>query len=134
MLLSLVWESGTARCGTRGCDFITSYVPLAIGFVTCLLIDVFLQSNGPFEMLNILPEFFKLSSLPPGSIKLKSYAGRSLLSGFLSAPAAKKRGNLLELLDAFPESQFVLIGDSGEQDLELYTEYVFLKFPAKHKS
>ncbi|KAF7770671.1 hypothetical protein Agabi119p4_6645 [Agaricus bisporus var. burnettii] len=79
-------------------------------------------SNGPFEYLSILHEFFSLSKLPPGSIKLKSYAGRSLLSGLLSAPAARKRAGVIEILDSFPDSQFILIGDSGEQDLELYAD------------
>ncbi|EKM82035.1 hypothetical protein AGABI1DRAFT_35522, partial [Agaricus bisporus var. burnettii JB137-S8] len=79
-------------------------------------------SNGPFEYLSILHEFFSLSKLPPGSIKLKSYAGRSLLSGLLSAPAARKRAGVIEILDSFPDSNFILIGDSGEQDLELYAD------------
>lgn len=57
-----------------------------------------------------------------GSIKLRSYAGRSLFSGLLTAPAARKRASVVEILNAFPDSQFVLIGDSGEQDLELYAE------------
>lgn len=77
-------------------------------------------SNGPFEILPILNEFFPLSRLPPGSVKLRSYGGRSLFSGLLSAPAVRKRGGVVELLDNFPHSQFILVGDSGEQDLELY--------------
>ncbi|KAJ3762392.1 hypothetical protein EV360DRAFT_35831 [Lentinula raphanica] len=79
-------------------------------------------SNGPFELLPLIGEFFKISKLPPGSVKLRSYAGRSLFSGLLSAPSARKRAGVLEILDAFPDSRFILIGDSGEQDLELYTE------------
>ncbi|KAJ7217727.1 hypothetical protein GGX14DRAFT_438051 [Mycena pura] len=79
-------------------------------------------SNGPFELLPVLGDFFQVSQLPPGSIKLRSYAGRSLFSGLLSAPAARKRAGLLDILEAFRETRFFLIGDSGEQDLELYTE------------
>ncbi|KAJ7085850.1 hypothetical protein C8R43DRAFT_312264 [Mycena crocata] len=79
-------------------------------------------SNGPFELLPVLADFFQVSQLPPGSIKLRSYAGRSLFSGLLSAPAARKRAGVLDILQAFPESRFFLIGDSGEQDLELYAE------------
>ncbi|KAJ3966777.1 hypothetical protein EV361DRAFT_808443, partial [Lentinula raphanica] len=79
-------------------------------------------ANGPFELLPLIGEFFKISQLPPGSVKLLSYAGRSLFSGLLSAPSARKRARVLEILDAFPDSRFILIGDSGEQDLELYTE------------
>nr|GAT58571.1 predicted protein [Mycena chlorophos] len=54
-------------------------------------------SNGPFELLPVLLDFFKISDLPPGSMKLRSYAGRSLFSGLLSAPAARKRAGDLEL-------------------------------------
>ncbi|KAJ7647005.1 hypothetical protein FB45DRAFT_781417 [Roridomyces roridus] len=79
-------------------------------------------SNGPFEILPVLADFFPVAQLPPGSIKLRSYAGRSLFSGLLSAPAARKRAGVQEILLAFPESKFFLIGDSGEQDLELYVE------------
>ncbi|KAJ7497615.1 hypothetical protein FB451DRAFT_1212165 [Mycena latifolia] len=80
-------------------------------------------SNGPFELLPVLADFFQVSQLPPGSIKLRSYAGRSLFSGLLSAPAVRKRAGVQEILHAFPESRFFLIGDSGEQDLELYAEF-----------
>ncbi|EIN09461.1 hypothetical protein PUNSTDRAFT_143017 [Punctularia strigosozonata HHB-11173 SS5] len=77
-------------------------------------------SNGPFELLPVLSEFFQISSLPPGSVKLKSYAGRSLFNGLLSAPAQRKRAGVAEILDNFCDSRFFLVGDSGEQDLELY--------------
>ncbi|KIM44765.1 hypothetical protein M413DRAFT_442723 [Hebeloma cylindrosporum] len=79
-------------------------------------------SNGPFELLPVLNEFFEISQLPHGSIKLKSYAGRSLFNGLLSAPAARKRAGIVDVLDSFPDSKFFLIGDSGEQDLELYAD------------
>ncbi|KAH9933390.1 uncharacterized protein B0H18DRAFT_1083048 [Fomitopsis serialis] len=61
-----------------------------------------------------------LCRLPPGSIKLRSYAGRSLFSGLLSAPAARKRASVLDVVNSFPDARFVCVGDSGEQDLELY--------------
>lgn len=69
----------------------------------------------------MINQFISISNLPCGSIRLRSYAGRSLFNGLLSAPGARKRGNVVETLDQFPESQFLLVGDSGEQDLELYS-------------
>ncbi|KZT70788.1 hypothetical protein DAEQUDRAFT_667164 [Daedalea quercina L-15889] len=78
-------------------------------------------SNGPFELLPVINEFFQLCRLPPGSVKLRSYAGRSLFSGLLSAPAARKRASVLDVLNSFPDARFICIGDSGEQDLELYS-------------
>jgi hypothetical protein len=98
-----------------------------------------LQSNGPFELIPVVNEFFEVSRLPPGncrlschnltytihigftgSVRLKSYAGRSLFNGLLSAPATRKRAGILDILDNFLDSRFILIGDTGEQDLELY--------------
>ncbi|RPD64162.1 hypothetical protein L227DRAFT_571731 [Lentinus tigrinus ALCF2SS1-6] len=79
-------------------------------------------SNGPFELLPVVNEFFQISQLPPGSIRLRSYGGRSLFNGLLSAPAMRKRTAVLDVLNHFPEAKFFLVGDSGEQDLELYAE------------
>ncbi|KZT25132.1 hypothetical protein NEOLEDRAFT_366510 [Neolentinus lepideus HHB14362 ss-1] len=78
-------------------------------------------SNGPFELLPVINDFIQISHLPPGSIKLRSYGRRSLFNGLLSTPATRKRSGVVGVLDAFPESQFLLVGDTGEQDLELYS-------------
>ena len=51
----------------------------------------------------------------------QSYAGCSLFNGLISAPAARKRAGVVDLLDSFPNSRFFLVGDSEfrEQDLKL---------------
>lgn len=69
----------------------------------------------------MINQFISISKLPLGPIRLRSYAGRSLFNGLLSAPATRKKGNVVEVLDQFSESRFLLVGDSGEQDLELYS-------------
>ncbi|KAH9175958.1 hypothetical protein EDB89DRAFT_2066151 [Lactarius sanguifluus] len=79
-------------------------------------------SNGPFELLPVISAFFQLARLPTGSVRLRSYGTRSLFSGLLSAPAERKRDGVVEVLNSFPDSGFILIGDSGEQDLELYAD------------
>ncbi|KAH9940884.1 uncharacterized protein BXZ73DRAFT_42343 [Epithele typhae] len=79
-------------------------------------------SNSPFELLPVVNEFLRIAQLPPGSIRLRSYGGRSLFNGFLSAPAIRKRAAVLDVLNHFPDATFFLVGDSGEQDLELYVE------------
>lgn len=68
----------------------------------------------------MITEFFHLAKLPTGSVRLRSYGTRSLFSDLLSAPSDRKRDGVLEVLMSFPHSRFILIGDSGEQDLELY--------------
>lgn len=72
----------------------------------------------------MINEFFQLAKLPPGSIRLRSYGTRNLFSGILSAPATRKRASVVEILTSFPHSCFILVGDSGEQDLELYASLV----------
>ena len=86
-----------------------------------------MQSNGPFELLPVIQEFFQLAHLPPGSIRLRSYGTRTLFNGLLTAPAVRKRAGVEDLLTSFPNSRFILVGDSGEQDLELYAEQARLR-------
>ena len=68
----------------------------------------------------MINEFLNLSALPPGSVKLRSYTGRRILSELFKAPAERKRAGIMDVMDSFPDSKFILVGDSGEQDLELF--------------
>ncbi len=52
--------------------------------------------------------------------QLKYYGGRSILASFFESPGYRKREHIFYVLDAFEESKFILFGDSGEHDLELY--------------
>ncbi|KAH7106065.1 hypothetical protein BKA62DRAFT_612744 [Auriculariales sp. MPI-PUGE-AT-0066] len=79
-------------------------------------------SNSPWELLPIITEFMQVSKLPEGSLRLKWYGGvRHLFqSGLLEPADVRKRTGVVEVLDAFLDSQFILVGDSGEKDMELY--------------
>ena len=78
-------------------------------------------SNSPFEAFNAIHDFFRASKLPHGHFKLKYYGGKSFLGGLWEPAAERKRSGIYEILNEFNQCQFILIGDSGEQDLELYT-------------
>ena len=82
----------------------------------------YIQSNSPYELLPVIKQFLEISGLPFGSIRLRSYTGKSLFNGILSAPATRKRANVIEVLDYFTESRFILVGNSGEQDMEPYSQ------------
>lgn len=43
-----------------------------------------------------------------------------MLGGLWEPAGARKRNGVEEILRTFPDSRFLLVGDSGEQDLELY--------------
>ncbi|KAI2621034.1 hypothetical protein GGS21DRAFT_536173 [Xylaria nigripes] len=81
-------------------------------------------SNSPWQLYPVLATFFKLAGLPSGSLHLKRYTG--MLQGIFEPVAERKKGTLEKILHDFPERKFLLVGDSGEADLEVYTELAIL--------
>jgi phosphatidate phosphatase APP1 len=79
-------------------------------------------SNAPWQLYPQLKVYFKLAGLPPGSFHLKQYSG--MLQGIFEPTAERKRMSLEKIMRDFPERKFILVGDSGEADLEVYTELV----------
>lgn len=77
-------------------------------------------SNSPWQLFPVIASFFHLAGLPPGSIHLKQYSG--MLQGIFEPVAERKKGTLERILRDFPERKYLLVGDSGEADLEVYTE------------
>ncbi|KOS19173.1 Uncharacterized protein ESCO_000109 [Escovopsis weberi] len=77
-------------------------------------------SASPWQLFPMLASFFKMSGLPPGSLHLKQYSG--MLQGIFEPVAERKKDTLVRLLRDFPQRKFLLVGDSGEADLEVYTE------------
>ncbi|KAI1770469.1 hypothetical protein F4818DRAFT_450405 [Hypoxylon cercidicola] len=77
-------------------------------------------SNSPWQLYPVLATYFKLAGLPPGSLHLKAYSG--MLQGIFEPVAERKKGTLEKIMKDFPERKFLLVGDSGEADLEVYTE------------
>lgn len=65
-----------------------------------------------------LPDYLRFDLTDP---QLKYYGRRSLLGSLMEPAGDRKRPSIVEVLDAFPESKFILFGDSGEQDLEVYS-------------
>ncbi|KAI0010264.1 hypothetical protein F4779DRAFT_616840 [Xylariaceae sp. FL0662B] len=77
-------------------------------------------SNSPWQLYPVMATYFKLAGLPHGSLHLKQYAG--MLQGIFEPVAERKKGTLEKIMKDFPERKFLLVGDSGEADLEVYTE------------
>ncbi|OCT44431.1 actin cytoskeleton organization protein App1 [Cladophialophora carrionii] len=85
-------------------------------------------SNSPWQLYPLLRSYFSLAGLPPGSFHLKQYSG--MLQGIFEPAAERKRGSLDRIMNDFPERKFILVGDSGEADLEVYTDVV-LEHPGR---
>lgn len=76
-------------------------------------------SNSPWQVYNIVHGFLLYDQLPITSISLKQYFG-SILSTVRMDASQRKHVSLAAIMSDFPHRKFVLLGDSGEQDLEAY--------------
>jgi phosphatidate phosphatase APP1 len=83
---------------------------------------IFYVSSGPWNLYGLLIEFFKLNDIPLGPLFLRDF-GPNIL--FPSRPhVTRKLSQIGRILNAYENLPFVLIGDSGERDPEIYTEVV----------
>ncbi|GMG19641.1 unnamed protein product [Ambrosiozyma monospora] len=76
-------------------------------------------SNSPWQVYNIVSSFIDYACLPCDSIHLRQYSG-NLIQSFMQPSSERKKGSIVKIFSDFPHKKFVLIGDSGEQDLEAY--------------
>ncbi|KAH3688415.1 hypothetical protein WICPIJ_000554 [Wickerhamomyces pijperi] len=82
---------------------------------------IFYVSNSPYQLFDNLTKFFEYFQFPVGSMYLKKYSGNFL--GSMWEPShARKRAALERIIAHYGDKKFFLIGDSGEQDLEAYTD------------
>ena len=77
-------------------------------------------SNSPHQLAPLLHEFLYVYSFPMDTLHLRHF---SLLGGRYH-PMEHKREVVTRLMTTFPERRFVLVGDSGESDLDLYMLFV----------
>lgn len=85
-------------------------------------------SNSPWQLYPTIAEYLRSSGLPRGSMHLKEYSG--LLTGVFEPASEKKKINLNGIMKDFPRRKFILIGDSGEGDLEAYID-IAKRYPSQ---
>lgn len=76
----------------------------------------FYVSNSPHNLYTPLVEFLERQQLPPGPLLLRDYGLRMNKDHKVRA--------IENIIAAYPGLGFILIGDSGEQDPEIYTDIV----------
>ena len=79
---------------------------------------IFYVSSSPWNMYDLLEEFMELNDIPRGPMLLKDLGldARTFAGDGHSHKLRKAR----RILETYPELPFALIGDSGQQDAELY--------------
>jgi phosphatidate phosphatase APP1 len=90
---------------------------------------IFYVSSGPWNFYDLINEVFEVHEIPLGPLFLKDYGlARDLLlsRGHLE----HKLAAIEHIFTTHPELPFVLIGDSGQQDPEVYRDAV-LRYPSR---
>jgi phosphatidate phosphatase APP1 len=77
---------------------------------------IFYVSKSPWNLYTPLLEFLDVQGIPAGPVLLRDY-GHHMLFGH---DDDHKGRHIEHILAAYPQLPFVLIGDSGEQDPEIY--------------
>ncbi len=80
---------------------------------------LFFVSKSPWNLYVPLVEFLQLQGIPPGPLLLRDYGLHMLRSR-----GPHKSRSIRRVIETYPAMDFVLIGDSGEQDPEIYGEMV----------
>ncbi len=80
-------------------------------------------SASPWQLFTPLSEFIQTNQFPAGALLLREFrwTDESLFNLF-TRPDVYKTGAIEDLLRRFPKRRFVLVGDAGERDPEIYAE------------
>lgn len=86
-------------------------------------------SSSPWQLYTPLEEFLDKNNFPPSALSLKSLRFRDeTLFDLFKKGTETKPGAIEKILNAYPKRQFMLVGDSGEQDPEVYAA-LLRKYP-----
>lgn len=80
---------------------------------------IFYVSHSPWNMYRYLDFFLKQNKFPKGPILLRSFKD---IFGKKANDKAQKHIEILQIFKTYPNMQFILIGDSGEHDADIYLE------------
>ena len=83
----------------------------------------FYVSSSPWNLFDLLAEFLALNEIPRGTLLLKDY-GLTADHLLASDHVSHKIGHVFAVLDTHPELDFVLMGDSGQDDAAVYARVV----------
>ncbi|MDQ4139913.1 MAG: DUF2183 domain-containing protein [Bacteroidota bacterium] len=89
----------------------------------------FYVSSSPWNMYDLLKDFMDLNQIPAGPLLLRDFGlMQNKLIG--SSHMGHKFKEIQNILLTYPELNFVLIGDSGQEDANIYREVV-KQFPSR---
>jgi phosphatidate phosphatase APP1 len=91
--------------------------------------DVYYVSGSPIQISDRIENFISFNNFPKGSIDLKKI-GLGKGDDSPTQQIEYKLGKIRPILNLFPDKKFILFGDSGEKDPEIYKQ-VNKEFPGR---
>ena len=117
MLHTLLKNAGNRRAFDGVSEF---YQALSLGPDGEGYNPFFYVSNSPWNLYDLLLDFLHLNHLPRGPILLRDFGlpAEDTISNYRT----HKADMVKRILDTYPSLPFILVGDSGEHDTDIYLE------------
>lgn len=88
-------------------------------------------SSSPWQLYPVLSEFIDDQSFPRGSMHLKLVRLKDeSIFNLVATPEEGKIPTITSLLNTYPQRRFILVGDSGEKDPDIYAS-IARKYPKR---
>jgi phosphatidate phosphatase APP1 len=84
---------------------------------------IFYVSSSPWNLYDVLEHFLELQGIPQGPLFLRDL-GIDREKFFAMSTAKHKARQIERIMDTYPGLKFILIGDSGQEDPEIYRDAV----------
>jgi len=99
------------------------YRALQAGIETHSFNPIFYVSSSPWNLYDMLSEFLRLQEIPSGPLMLRDW-GITKEELLPTKHGPHKINTIRQILDSYPHLPFILIGDSGQEDPEIYRDIV----------
>jgi phosphatidate phosphatase APP1 len=83
---------------------------------------LFYVSSSPWNLYGLLDEFFQINNIPIGPVLFLRDWGTNRQEILPTSHHRFKLEQIVRIMDAYPHLPFILVGDSGQQDPEIYAE------------
>ncbi len=88
-------------------------------------------SSSPWQLYPVLSEFIDKQAYPRGSMHLKLIRVKDeSIFNLFATPEEGKVPTITKLLTTYPKRRFILVGDSGERDANIYAD-IAKRYPGR---
>jgi phosphatidate phosphatase APP1 len=77
-------------------------------------------SSSPWQLFDPISEWSAHGGFPPGTLHLRTFRLRDQVIRRKASAKRRKSQSISKMIKSFPHRRFILIGDSGERDPEIY--------------